>query len=298
MSDRQLFDRTAAIPRGRYESRIVLDRTVLPPGAGAERMSNPTPLARFNRGAFDVESGAGALRSAQAMGMKTAPVAMSMASWRKAHAAGMVAGGPAVANFARRAEVSRFGGPAVVVIDVDLTDMWRLGKSFEAMAITIRQGHSVIAAAINDGLRGLKTGVRRKLQAWTGIRTYAETARGMTTKPATPGLLVGSLTITDRHRRIGPNFGARWSRANPGGTHAAWNRAQMAPGTFMRPNGVLFKREGRGRLPIAPLWGPNMAREVERHEAEVERDVIAVARARVLATAVRLMSSAIAKGTR
>lgn len=305
MSDRQMFDRSAAIiPRGRYEGRVILDRTPVGQGPLARGMGNPTPLARFGRSGFEATQGGDALRSAKAMGMKTAPVAMSMASWRKAKAAGMIAGGGSVANFARKAEVSRFGGPAQIAITVDLTDMRRLGNSFTGIAVSIKQGHVIIARAINEGLRTLKTGVRRKLQAWTGIRSYAETARGMTTKPASAAMLVGTLTIADRHRRIGSNFGAAWSRANPGGTHHAWNRATMAAGSFMGPSRILYRRTGEynaksGRNNgIAPLWGPNMAREVERHEAEVKADVVVVVQAKVQTAAVRMMSAAIAKAKR
>lgn len=296
MSDRQLFDSASAIPKGRYQARVILDRTPTGSGPASFKSGNPTPLGRFTRGgAFQIERGGEALRTAQGMGMKTAPMAMTMSNWRKAHKAGMIAGGGSVANFARRAEISRFGGPAAVMLHVDMTDMWNLARGFNGIAVAIRQGHGIIAKAINDGLRTLKTGVRRKLQTWTGIKSYAETERGMTLTHATPATMTGQLRITDRHRRIGPNFAAAWARANPGGTHKAWNRSQLAPGSFMGPNGVLFKREGRGRLPIAPLWGPNMAREIERHEAEVRADVVVVAETKVKATAVRLMRAAIAR---
>lgn len=295
MSDRQLFDRSSAIPRGRYEARVLLDRTPTGNGPMARGMGNPTPLARFGRGGFEATQGGDALRSAKAMGMKSAPVAMTMTGWRKAAAAGMIASGPSVQNLARKAEISRFGGMTTVSIVVDLHDFERLGRSFEGMAVALTRGHVIVAQAINEGMRGLKTGLRRKLKAWTGIRSYAETAKGMTITRATPQTMTGVLRLSDRHRRIGKNFGAAWSPSNPGGTHAAWNRPQMAAHSFMA-KGILFKREGKGRLPIAPLWGPNMAREVERHREEVQRDVVVITQQRVQAAAVRLLRAAIAKG--
>lgn len=107
-------------------------------------------------------------------------------------------------------------------------------------------------------------------------------------------------TIADRHTRTTKeSFGAAWSRQNPGGTHRTWNRAQLAVGGFMiSGKKPLFKREGASKYPIAPLWGPNIAREVERHEVEVEADVAKLARARVLSTAKRLLAMEISQGWR
>lgn len=268
-------------------------------------MGVPTPLARMGRSGFEATKGGDALRSAKSMGMKTAPVAMSMASWRKAHKGGLIAGGSGVQNFSRRGEIAKLGGSASIPLVVDLRDFEKLGRSFTGIGVRIRQGDQIISRAINDGLRSLKTGVRRKLKAWTGIKSYAETARGMTMTHSTPATLTGTLRIVDRHRRLGPNFGAKWSRANPGGTHSAWNRSQLAAGSFMAEGlePILVKRTGekyrnaRGQLKdaFAPLWGPNMAREVTRHRAEVERDVVMVVKAKVIVSAERMMRAAIAK---
>lgn len=303
MSDRALIDRSAVAPKGRYEARVRLERAGIQRGP-VMTMGNAMPTGTMKGGAFKVESGAGALSAALTMGMETAPVAMTRAGLRSAHKAGLLAGGGAVANFSRRGEIRRFGGSASVGLVVDLTDMWRLAKGFRGISVAITKGHAIISRAVNDGARTLKTGLRRKLKAWTGIRSYAETERGMRMTWSTPATMTAVLRVTDRHRRITTaNFGARWSRADPGGTHAAWNRPQMAVGTFMIRGGkrgirgdLLFKRVGRGKYPIAPLWGPNMAREIRRHEAEVQRDVVQVARVKVQATAVRLMAQAIAKG--
>lgn len=296
MADRQLFRRDAVAPKGRFESRMNLDRAGVAPGP-VYTTGNDLPLGRMGGAGFEAQQGGANLSAARGMGMRTAPVAMSMGSWRKAHKAGLTVPYGNVENFARRAEIRRFGGTASVGLVVDTTDMWNLARGFTGISVAIRRGHSIISMAINDGMRGLKTGLRRKLVAWTGIRSYAETERGMRVMWSTPATMTATLRVTDRHRRIGKNFGASWSRANPGGTHSAWNRPQLAVGSFMA-KGILFKRVGSGRLPIAPLWGPNMAREIERHRAEVEADVVTMARTRVHASMVRLMSSAIASGGR
>ena len=293
MADRQLFDRSSVAPRGRYEARIDLQRAGVAPGP-VYTTGNDLPYGKMNRGKFVAESGGANLSAARGMGMRTAPVAMSMASWRKARSAGIIAGGGSVQNYARRAEISKFGGATSIGIVVDMTDMWNLAKGMLGVAVAIQRGHAIISMAINDGARAMKTGIRRKLQAWTGIRSYAETERGMRMTWSTPATMTAALNITDRHRRIGKNFGASWSRDNPGGTHSAWNRRQMAAGSFMGPSGILYKRLGRARLPIAPLWGPNMAREVERHQGETQA-VVNMAAAVAQRAAVRLLTSAIAK---
>ncbi len=287
---------------GHFEAPVRLDRIKVPIGpmigsAGA------LPIARMKGGKFVVTHGSETLARASSLGRSSAPVAMSRSGLRSAHKAGLLAGGVRVANFARKNEIARFGGSASVGIVVDLTDMWRLAKGLNGVAVAIGQGHGIISQAVNDGARTLKTGLRRKLKAWTGIRSYAETEKGMRMTWSTPATMTAVLSITDRHRRITTaNFGAKWSKSDPGGTHAAWNRPQMAVGTFMIRGGkrsirgdLLFKRVGRGRFPIAPLWGPNMAREIKRHEAEVQRDVVRVAEVKVKATAVRLMVAAINK---
>ena len=56
-----------------------------------------------------------------------------------------------------------------------------------------------------------------------------------------------------------------------------------------------FKRVGSSRYPIAPLWGPALPREVDRHRGEVEAEIGAIVRTRVLATGERLLRMAIAR---
>jgi hypothetical protein len=106
--------------------------------------------------------------------------------------------------------------------------------------------------------------------------------------------------VCDRFVRITAGyFGASWSRANPGGVHSAWNRRQLAPHSFFIPGKEpLFKREGSSKYPIAPLWGPALPREIDRHRGEVEAEVNAIVRTRVLATGERLLAMAIARGAR
>lgn len=220
---------------------------------------------------------------------------MSMTAARSAAAQGLLASGPRVANYSRGAEILAGGGGAV--IRIDLRDLNNLARRIEMIAVGIERGHTIIAQAINDGARVLQTQLKRKLQVWTGIKVQRRLVEGFRYTPATGATLTGMLVVRDRHIRITAEyFGAKWNRANPGGTHAAWGRPQIALHSFMIPGKMpLFKRVGSGRFPIAPLWGPNVAREIERHEMEVEADVVAIVRLRVLSTAERLMRMEIAK---
>lgn len=298
-----LFDVSGAIPRGRYVAPLNLGRARLADGQPASTFNNAIPTARFGRSGLEVESGADALRAARGMGRQTAPVAMSMAGLRAAHKEGLLGAGTPVANFSRKQEIRMSGGPATLGIVIDLSDLANLGNRMDRIGIGIRRQHSVIAMAINDGVRKLRTDLKRKLQGWTGIRQQARITKAMRETWATAATMTGKLTVADRHLRITTeSFGAAWSRANPGGTHKAWNRPQMAVGSFMIRGSrskirgdLLFKRVSKARYPIAPLWGPSLPREVDRHRAEVQRDLHTIVRARVLATASRLMAMEIAK---
>lgn len=76
-------------------------------------------------------------------------------------------------------------------------------------------------------------------------------------------------------------FGAS-SRVNPGGVHSAWNRRRLASHSFfIAGNGLLFKREDSSKCPIAPLWGPALPREIDRHRGEFEAEVNAIVRTRL-----------------
>lgn len=305
MADRQLFDTTAPITGGRYAAPLNISRAQLPSGPQASQFANPTPTARMGRGGLEVQSGGDALRTARSMGMKTAPVAMSMAGLRKAHAAGLLGSGPNVQNMSRRAEVRQMGTSHNVSVRIDLTDMAKLAKGFIGTSVYIREGHGIISKSINDGMRRMHTITKRKLQKWTGIKQQADIGRGFRTTWSTAATMTSTFHIADRHRRITTeNFDAKWERRNPGGTHKAWNRPQLAKGTFMIRGGgrsgkirgdILFKRIGAARFPIAPVWGPNMAREFNRHRDELQREFNTVVAARVSSTAVRLMQQAIAK---
>lgn len=223
-------------------------------------------------------------------GAKTVPASMTMASWRRADAAGMIAQGGGTMARGR----SSGGGAVGFGVVIDLTDFSRLGQQIGAGAVVLRRGHTIISQAINHGLRKLNTQLKYKIKDWTGIRRVGEVSKGFKFGWSMPATMTGRLEVKDYHRALtAANFGAKWSRRDPGATHHAWNRAQLAPHTFMtKPGGPIFRRVGSGRKPIRVLWGPNFAREVERHKPEVQHMVDAAGR-HVQAEAARLLRVAV-----
>lgn len=203
------------------------------------------------------------------------PTAMSMAEARQAYRAGTLrpASNPIGSHGA-----SRVASGASFALQIDLTDMRRLAQQYGRALQTMNSGRMMISQSINFGLRKLNTKLKYKVKEWTGIRRVTDVTKGFKITWSSPATLTGVFTVKDAHRRITKaNFGASWSRANPGATHSAWNKSQLAVHTFMAPGKApIFKRVGKGRLPIKPLFGPNFSREVERHKGEVQADVTAI----------------------
>jgi len=143
----------------------------------------------------------------------------------------------------------------------------------------------------------LKVRYKHHLTLWTGINASQAGRLNRGVHIWTMGQPVrGIYRITDEHlmittkyfnarytKRYGKPGGlARWGKGNmgwPGVPHTAWARAQVAHGAFMLPGKMpAFRRFGKGRYPIAPLWGPNPAKELERHSATAEAILASVAR--------------------
>lgn len=161
-------------------------------------------------------------------------------------------------------------GPGMIgmAIKLDLTPLARaLGD------VKIFEHDQAIYRGINRGLERYQTRIKRDLQKWTGIKVQKRITEGMRISKARPGKLYGEHITKDRWLPIDtPLFGAAWrGRSSPGGTHSAWGRGQTARHSFMVPRwGTrLFTRKGASRFPVKKLWGPNMARELERHQAHV-----------------------------
>ena len=223
------------------------------------------------------------------------PAELTMAQARKMDKLGLLMSGDNAFGGDKHPRQSRhlFAAPHIVV---DLRDMDRLAQGYYGIATRIQKGGEVISRAINHGLRKLRTEVRRDLSRWTGLKAQNKIHESISLAWSTPAFLTGVLKVKAGHTVVTKDYyGASWNRNNPGATHKAWNRGQLAKGTFMVPGlKPIFKRTTGQRLPIAPIWGPNLAREVERHQTEVQAKVTAIGIV-VSREAARLMSVAISQ---
>jgi hypothetical protein len=306
VADRATFDLGRSgtgdkVGSGRYVARLRTDGVersfakssnyIVPGSSPAPGGRMAVPEASVTRGGVKLTSAGESFAVARDRGLQSVPVAMRMKDWREAAKAGLVAreGAGMFGNSGRRST-----SQASLFLQIDLTDMWNLAAQLNGTATAIRVGHTKISQAINFGLRRLRTRVTDQAVKWTGIRRRGEVLKGFRMIPSTPATMTGVLRVRDYHRAVtSENFGASWSRSDPGATHRAWNRPQLAVGAFMIPGRKpIFRREGKARLPIEPLWGPNVAREIERHRPEVQAQVDLVGVA-VRQEAVALMRLAI-----
>jgi hypothetical protein len=259
------------------------------------RSRSPVPEAKVSKtGRVTFSAGGDMFAAARQLGHGSVPVAMTMASARAAHKAGLLDPGHGLSGSSRHPR--QFKHQSAVHVVVDLTDMNRVAKALGGVAMELKQQHTAISRAINYGIRRLQTDWKRKVKAWTGLKSEKPFAKAFRQQWSTPSFLSGSLSVKSGHMVVTRDyFGASWSRSNPGATHRAWGRQQIAVGTFMAPgHKPVFHRTTSARLPIVPLWGPNIAREIDRHRPEVEASVQAVG-ARVSAEAARVLAVAVAK---
>ncbi len=187
-----------------------------------------------------------------------------------------------------RGDVMHYGGAGGATIVVDMREVGRLVQALQSAGKSYKQSHGILAQSFNRAGRQLKTKLKRAIQGWTGIKRQAAITKRMTPIVASGSDLRAGVRVGGRHFRITKaDFGARWKRPWPGVRHSAWGRGQTAKGAFMPKRfggsgayggGLAFKRTSSKRYPIAPLWGPNPVREMQRHEGEVKAMLAAEAK--------------------
>lgn len=180
-------------------------------------------------------------------------------------------------NAMRAADALRKNGnmPFQIVVHADFTKL-------QAALLGIAEGTrtTAVSRALNHTLDKIHTWLKRSLTQWVGANQQKSAVNAMRRKYANPGQLEAQILVKDKFPSItAQNFGAVWNRSMPGVQHKAWNRVQIAKGAFMIPGRKpAFRRVGKERFPIVPLFGPNYAREAERHAAEVKTTVEAFMR--------------------
>jgi hypothetical protein len=122
----------------------------------------------------------------------------------------------------------------------------------------------VISRVLNHVGGTARTKVKSTLAKQMGLPAGTVDAR-LTTKRAYPGNQSFEITASGRPIPLA-DFAPRQTRR--GVSARPWGQRRVFPGTFIVPSlgGQVFRRAGRGRLPIVKLWGPSLPREMLRDE--------------------------------
>lgn len=178
--------------------------------------------------------------------------------------------GDALKNAMRLTDALRRNGgqPFQIVVQADFH---KLAAALRDIDIRGDAGGVGIYRALNRTADRVRTYLKRQITIWVGSNKQKGADDALRVRYAGPGHLEAQVIVRDKFPSItAENFGAIWNRAMPGAQHRAWNRVQIAKGSFMIPGRKpVFHRVGKDRFPIKPVFGPNYAREVERHEREV-----------------------------
>jgi hypothetical protein len=121
------------------------------------------------------------------------------------------------------------------------------------------QARTALSRALNhEGNKG-RTQVKRALAKQTGIR-YGAVDKATATIRATPA------TLTYTLKAHGDETNIAWFGGVPrrkGVSAAPWHKRRIFRHSFIVPRfGRAFIRTSKSRLPIRPLYGPNLAREL------------------------------------
>jgi len=138
----------------------------------------------------------------------------------------------------------------------------KVARALEEVGREVRD--KIIARALNRAGDMAATQIKRVLVKETGLRA-GRVAAVMKKIRAGGSRIKFEIVVRDGWSTItAGNFGAR--ETGVGVTHRAWGRSQTARGAFMA-GGVAYTRQGPQRLPIKALYGPNIAREMERGQS-------------------------------
>jgi hypothetical protein len=121
------------------------------------------------------------------------------------------------------------------------------------------QARTALSRALNhEGNKG-RTQVKRALVKQTGIK-YGAVNKAMATIRATPATLTYTLKARGDETNIAW-FGGVQRRKGVSAT--PWHKRRIFRRSFIVPRfGRAFVRTSKSRLPIRPLYGPNLAREL------------------------------------
>ena len=122
-----------------------------------------------------------------------------------------------------------------------------------------------IAKAIDAVGNKTMTQVKRSVAAQAGVPVGK--AGAVLSKRQAMGAGGGSFSIVARDVTLSlKEFGPR--KTAKGISAAPWHKRRVFPHTFFGPGGHVFVREGKGRLPIKKLFGPNIPKEMVKDQTE------------------------------
>ena len=196
-----------------------------------------------------------------------------------------------VANATRAARVLASGRAGGLGVRVEL-DTRRLEALIRNVPKEI--ANKAIYRAINNCIDLAYTQTAKDLQAWTGIKIQRRIKGAMSKKRAYQGSLSGALVIKDGYLKLTKRyFGAQWKQGWPFATSQAWEGGKRHPHAFFAGDKApLFHRVSAARYPIKPVFGPNPAREAERHIKLLNYKLQRIADVRLVPEVARLLERA------
>lgn len=157
-------------------------------------------------------------------------------------------------------------GAGGVIITIDTSEIYKLQDALQNAGRGVARGDRIMVAALNNGMDGLNTRLKRKLREWTGIKRAKYVNDRLRKHPASAGRWEAAVRVESPYTRIDDLFSARFLPRFKAVGHSAWNVRRRAGGAFMLPGSShAIKRVGAGRWDLKPLFGPNLAREMDRH---------------------------------
>ena len=181
-------------------------------------------------------------------------------------------------------------GAGGVIVNIDTREIEKLRQALVDTGQGVKREDRIVVAALNEGMDRLNTKLKRSLRKWTGIKRARWVNERLKKHPASKGRWEAAVRVESPYTKIDSMFGARMLTRFKAVSHSAWNVRKRAKGAFMLPGqDVAIKRVGKGRWDLKSLYGPNLAREMDRHTPQVRAMTVHAAERYVLPALTRLV---------
>jgi Prophage minor tail protein Z (GPZ) len=148
----------------------------------------------------------------------------------------------------------------MIELHIDTRELVDYAALYES--VPLKMANAIVLRALNHVGDIARTQVKRELAKQTGL-TVTVVDKSMRTVRAIPARQSYEVVATGKPIAL-REFAARPTRR--GVSARPWGQRRVFPGTFIvrALGGHVFRRAGRGRLPIVKLWGPSLPRELLR----------------------------------